>query len=362
MWVQRLRIEQLRALAAAEIETAPGISLFVGPNGAGKTTLLEAVHLLAYGRSFRTPSREVLIRTGAERFTVFAEVHAASQVGVTRLGLSSDARSWQARIDGEPVTTLAELIRCCPVVCFEPGSHALIAGSSELRRRYLDWGLFHVEPEFVGVWRRYQRALRQRNALLKAGPAGESLDAWDAELAVAGEQLHALRLGYVASLIERLRDAAAVLMPEVGPPALRYLPGWRVERDRLGDALFVARDRDLVLGHTSVGPHRANWDISYPALPGREQFSRGQEKLTALICVLAQAAHFAGCRGDWPLVALDDLGSELDEAHQRAALELVGSSGAQVWITGTVAPSGLLDSATPVVRFHVEQGEVRRLV
>lgn len=362
MWVQRLRVEQLRAFSAAELETGPGISLFLGPNGAGKTTLLEAVHLLAYGRSFRTPTRDVLVRSGAERLTVFAEVHADTRAGLTRLGLSSDSRGWQARIDGEPVATLSELIRRCPVVCFEPGSHALIAGGSELRRRYLDWGLFHVEPEFSDVWRRYQRALRQRNVLLKQRPDTGELDPWDAELATAGEQLHAMRRGYVSSLEEALRVAGANLMAEVGPPAVRYLPGWRQDREALVDALFSARDRDLALGHSTVGPHRANWEISFAALPSREQFSRGQEKLTALICVLAQAAHFAERRGDWPLIALDDLGSELDAAHQRAALATVAASGAQVWITGTAEPEGVTTTIAPVARFHVEQGQVQRLV
>ncbi len=360
MRIERLRIEQFRIIESLELHPGPGINLLTGANGAGKTSIIEALHLLAYGRSFRAPLRDVLIRRGASELSVFAEVRPAEGAGQRRLGLSSSARSWQAKVDGESVGTLGELLQCCPVVCFEPGSHALIAGGSEGRRRFVDWGLFHVEQTFTSTWRRYQRALRQRNALLKEAPASDALDAWDTELADAGEYLHRQREHYLRDLTGALESIASRLMPEVGPPSLRYLPGWRSERESLAEALLSARQRDRVLGHTSLGPHRANWDLSYPALPQRESFSRGQEKLTALICVLAQAAHFAAALGHWPIIALDDLGSELDTHHQRLAVEAVAGTPAQIWISGTVPPQGLEQVAGTVTRFHVEQGTASR--
>ena len=362
MRLERLHIERLRIIESAELQPGPSVNLITGGNGAGKTSVLEALHLLAYGRSFRSPTREVLIRRGLPDFSVFAEVRSAPNGIPHRLGLLCSTKGWQAKVDGENVATLGELLRHCPVVSFEPGSHALIAGPSELRRRYLDWGLFHVEQAFPDVWRRYQRALKQRNALLKSGHPGDELDAWDSELADVGEQLHALRARYAAQLIHFLRTVAASLMPEAGEPSLHYAAGWRVERESLSAALTSARDRDIFTGYTGVGPHRANWTLTYPALPQRESFSRGQEKLTALICVLAQARHFADARGHWPIIALDDLGSELDSTHQERSLALVASSGAQVWISGTSAPAGLNALAVPVTTFHVEQGNVVRTV
>jgi DNA replication and repair protein RecF len=360
MRIGRLRIEQLRVVEAAEIEPGPGLLLFTGPNGAGKTSVLEALHLLAYGRSFRSPSREVLIRRSAAELSVFAEVLTQGGGGTRRLGLSCSARGWKARIDGEPVAALGELLRCCPVVCFEPGSHALIAGASDGRRRFLDWGLFHVEQSFQSVWRRYHRALKQRNALLKGSPSAADLQPWDLELIEAGDMLHALREVYVAELIPHLQAMASALMPEVGPPSLNYTAGWKLERGPFAAELAAGRDRDLATGYSNIGPHRANWQISYPQLPDRDGFSRGQEKLTALVCVLAQASHFASRTSHWPIIALDDLASELDRAHQQLAMEAVAGSGAQIWITGTEPPPGLDFSAIEVTRFHVEQGRVRR--
>ncbi|MGQ0801154.1 MAG: DNA replication/repair protein RecF [Pseudomarimonas sp.] len=362
MRVERLRVERLRIIESVEIEPGPGIALLIGPNGSGKTSVLEALHVLAYGRSFRSPSREVLIRRDCDDFSIFAEVQLEADAARRRIGFACSARAWQARVDGNSVSTLSELLRLCPMVCFEPGSHALIAGSSELRRRFLDWGLFHVEPTFTGVWRRYQRSLKQRNALLKCGQGREGLDAWDAEIADSGEQLHALRQGYASALLDHVAAAGADLMPEVGRPVLRYTAGWRNDRDSLAQALSHSRDRDMATGHTNVGPHRANWDLTYPGLPQRESFSRGQEKLTALICVIAQAQHFAKLCGHWPLIALDDLASEIDQEHQRRAIAAVANVAAQVWITGTAEPAGLEPYRDSLTSFHVEQGRVRRAV
>ncbi len=360
MRVERLRIDNLRILRSVELEPGPGVNLLLGANGAGKTSILEALHLLAYGRSFRAASRDLLIRQSCASLQVYAEVRAGTDARLRRLGLSSTSRDWEARVDGQTVAALSELLRCCPVVCFEPGSHALIGGGSELRRRFLDWGLFHVEPGFLTQWRRYQRALRQRNALLKTEPDAGTLDSWDRELAEAGAELHGLRQRHIDTLGDHLQPIAAALMPEVGAPLLRYSAGWRADRETLIEALRISRSRDRQSGHTSVGPHRANWQIGFRELPQREQFSRGQEKLAALACVLAQAAQLADAFGQPPIVALDDLGSELDAAHQEAAIDFVATSGAQVWISGTVEPSGIAVRRERPYLFHVEQGEVRR--
>mgnify|MGYP006207275865 FL=1 len=128
-----------------------------------------------------------------------------------------------------------------------------------------------------------------------------------------------------------------------------------------GRANDRARDRDRAAGYTTVGPHRADWRIDYSALPQRETLSRGQAKLTALACLLAQAQDFARRRGEWPIVALDDLASELDRHHQRRTLERLLASGAQVFITGTEPPAGLAGTGVAPTLFHVEHGAVQRL-
>jgi DNA replication and repair protein RecF len=358
MRLTRLALRNVRNLQDVTLAPGAGLNLLVGANGAGKTSVLEGLHLLAYGRSFRGRVRDGLVRTGAEALDVFAEWRAsrAPDAPLHRAGLRHSGSSWDARLDGGDVSHLGELCAAFMVVAFEPGSHALVSGGGEPRRRFMDWGLFHVEHEFLPVWRRYSRGLRQRNALLKAGAGTAQLAAWDAELGYAGEEVTRYRAAYLARLQDRLAPVAADLAPGLGQMVLEFEPGWRRGSLSLADALAVAQERDRALGHTSVGPHRADWRLQLSSKPDREALSRGQAKLAALACLLAQAGDCAEERGGWPVVALDDLASELDAEHRQRVLTLLEATPAQVFITGVD-----LDAlpAAASTTFHVEHGEVR---
>ena len=360
MRVTRLRIGNLRRLADVELAPGPGLNLLVGDNGAGKTSVLEALHLMAYGRSFRARVRDGLVRTGADALEVYVEWDQAGRERSRRAGLRHAGSSWEGRLDGEPVSQLGDLCAALAVVTFEPGSHALVGGSAEPRRRLMDWGLFHVEQDFLPLWRRYARALRQRNVLLKQDVRGNEIDVWDRELVTAGEPITVLRQRYIDSLDPVVSSTAAEIAPGLGTAALRLLPGWKQESMSLSDALLLARDRDRMLGHTTTGPHRADWRISFSSLPDGEALSRGQAKLAALSCLLGQARDLATHRGEWPVVALDDLASELDPGHRGRVLQMLAGSGAQVFITGTEVPGNPVDlgADTEVRMFHVEQGRI----
>jgi DNA replication and repair protein RecF len=362
MRVTRLDLRDLRRFEAATLAPAPRINLLLGGNGVGKTSVLEALHLMAYGRSFRGRVRDGLVRAGTEALEVFVEWEEQRETGGTRMrkaGLRHSGNDWTGRLDGEAVNHLGDLCAALAVVSFEPGSHALVTGGGEVRRRYLDWGLFHVEPAFLALWRRYSRALRQRNALLKTrAPTAAQLDAWDHELAESGEQLGRHRAVYLQMLEPRFQRLADELAPMLGDTALHYQPGWRRDELPLADALLLARERDLSTGHTSVGPHRADWRIEFSLVPGRDALSRGQAKLAALAALLAQARHHAERTRDWPIIVLDDLASELDREHQQRVLAWLAETDAQVFISGTEPPLALERLVLPARSFHVEHGKV----
>lgn len=355
MQIQRLDIRNLRCLRDLSLHPLPSLNLLIGDNGAGKTSVLEALHLMAYGRSFRGRVRDGLVRSGAAAVEVFVEWSEAGTPHPRRAGLRHTGQAWEARLDGSKVAHLGELCAAFMVVSFEPGSHALISGGGEPRRRFVDWGLFHVEPDFLGLWRRYARGLKQRNALLKSGSGGHQIEAWDHELAEAGERLTARRQQYLERLQAGISAVAAELAPSLGAVTLEFHPGWRRAELSLADALVLARDRDRSLGYTSVGPQRADWQLLFAGLPNREPLSRGQAKLAALSCLLAQAQDCAKQRGDWPVIVLDDLASELDRQHQGRVLASLLQTGAQLFVTGTE----MLEGATGSAVFHVEHGEVR---
>ncbi len=367
MQVTRLAISNLRKFEQVSFTPSAGLNLITGENGAGKTSLLEALHLMAYGRSFRGRVHEGLIRSGCPAVEVFVEWresnHSLDDVELTghlhKAGLRHGGQGWEGRLDGANVSHLGEFCAALAVVTVEPGSHALIMGSAEERRRFLDWGLFHVEPDFLPLWRRYARALKQRNTLLKTHSAPDELEAWEQEMSAAGERVTQHRQNYIEHLQPQLQAVLAALLPAAVSSTLNFQPGWRREELSLADALLLARDRDLAAGFTSVGPHRADWRIEHAGIPGRTALSRGQAKLTAMAALLAQAEHHARLRGQWPVVALDDLASELDRSHQRRVLERLLASGAQILITGTEIPPVLRELGAEVSVFHVEHGQIR---
>ena len=357
MKVEKLRIQALRCLGDVSLEPGPGINVFVGANGAGKTSLLEAVFLLSHGRSFRAGARDALLQRGAGALTIYAELFRGDSRHL-RVGLGREGQRWLARLDGQSAP-ISQLVSECAVVSFDPGSHALIAAGAEERRRFLDWGVFHVEHDFLGLWRRYQRALKQRNSLLRAGEGTASLYLpWEQELDHTARAITGWREKYMEQLLALVAKYVEQLLPELGSAALRYRQGWADELS-LGEALASHRSRDMARGHTTQGAHRADWTVSYEHAPLREHLSRGQEKLTAVACLLAQAELFARHAGEWPIVCVDDLASELDAKHQDALIGQLRDARAQILISGTDCPASLRSDAR---LFHVEQGRVSPLL
>ena len=207
----------------------------------------------------------------------------------------------EARVDGEHVV-LPALVRACAVVCFEPGSHELISGAAEERRRFLDWGVFHVEHEFLARWRRYQRALRQRNARLRRGARCRQLEPWETEMADAGSRISAMRdalLGSVATAFwTKLLDA---FLGELGAAELRFKPGGRTD-SALAEALAARAASGIVeRGFTGRGPHRADWSIVFASVRRAANICRAARKSCAhWPVILAQARLFAEQSGEWP--------------------------------------------------------------
>lgn len=355
MYLTRLAINNVRSLRSVDVLPGPQLNVLIGENGAGKTSVLEALHVLAYGRSFRGKVRDGLVRSGEDALEVFAEWK-QTDGRLRKVGLRHSGQAWEGRLDGQSVAQLGDLCAALAIISFDPGSHALISGGAEHRRRFMDWGLFHVEQDFFKYWRRYSRALKQRNVLLKTGAAPTLLDAWDLELAQAGEPLTRHRQHYLDALQAHIGETIARIAPGLGSAELGFSPGWKQNEYGLGDALVIARDRDRALGHTTVGPHRSDWRLHLSSAPNGESPSRGQAKLSALACLLAQGRDLAARSGDWPVIVLDDLASELDAGHRKRVLGELRSAGVQLFVSGTEWREPLQPED---VVFHVERGAVR---
>lgn len=355
MRLTRLSISGVRCLRSVELRPCAGLNLLVGANGAGKTSVLEAIYLLGAGRSFRFGGHEALLAHGSSAVQVYGELELdGRKEGV---GFERSRTGWRGLRNGERVADLAELASLVPVVCFAPESHELVSGGSEVRRRFFDWIVFHVEPGFADAHRRYSRLLRQRNALLKQNPDSTELTSWTLELAEAGETLAGFRARVLPEFASSMTVCLGRMLGELGKAELHYKRGWRDEMPLL-ERLAMLQARELDLGHTLAGPHRADWAIEIGGHALRTEGSRGQQKLVALAAVLVAAQIYTHRCGHPPIIALDDLASELDSDHQRRALAECGAQGAQLFVTGTHRPESVERWTGELREFHVEQGSV----
>ena len=358
------------------------INIIFGQNGSGKTSLLEAIHLLGLGRSFRSSRIAPLIHHDMDQALVFGEIEGAGGLGQS-LGLTKTrSGDQQLRLDKRPVAGRAELARVLPLQLLDAESFSLVDGGPKPRRQFMDWGVFHVKHPFMEHWSRAQRALKQRNSLLRGAARGAGdgrmrgearpdlvtggLAAWDAELIQSALVVDELRRAYLDLLLPHLHRVLG-RFPELPPIQLHYRRGWRHDC-ALEDALKASLPRDRELGFSQVGPHRATLDISIDGRPAVEVLSRGQQKLAVAALRLAQGACMAEQTGTRGVYLVDDLPAELDSRHRQTLCRLLDELGSQVFITSVdadvmegAALRGVWSNQDEVRRFHVEQGVYRCL-
>jgi len=355
MRVKSLSISNVRNISTARIDFDPCLNCFIGDNGAGKTSILEALSVLSKGRSFRPGQISSLIGSGGNSLQVVSKVE--SQSGDShQLGIERDPDQWTARHNGADVTNLSDLTELLPFVVLEPNSHTLVSGPPDGRRRYLDWGVFHVEHHFLTVWRRYQRVLKQRNAALKQANRlmVESLDAQFIQL---GERLHQARKEHVERLDGLLQKQLALFCETLENVTLNYKKGW--SGDSLAEALELSVTRDIERGITGPGPHKADLLLAIDGIPAKERLSRGEQKAMTAALIMAQA-HMIGEKGEMPVLMFDDLASEFDEVHLSRVLRVGLELGAQILVTGTELVSAIGSCNSPYTVFHVKHGCIAR--
>jgi DNA replication and repair protein RecF len=348
------KCSDFRCLESVALSLSAGNNLIYGPNASGKTSILEAIAYLGRGRSFRGAGLRELLRHGQDEFVLFGKVDTG--VRELALGIRNSKDGLEVRTDGEKRSSAAALAEAMPLQIIDPEVHELVAGGPDNRRRYADWIAFHVEQGYLETWRRYRRTLKQRNAALRGGAAAESLAGWDQELAAGGEAIDAAR--------RRMLEIVQPLLGEVGEALLGssvgidYQRGW-VAGQTLLESLAAASERDIQLGSTQSGPHRADLRLVYDERQARKLVSRGQQKLLACAMILAATEVVQTALEKPLLLLLDDPAAELDRQSVQRLMAAVEGLGCQV-IATTLDREQALFSTSPRL-FHVEHGVVEPL-
>jgi len=352
--VERFTAENFRCLDSVALDLDPHYNLIFGANASGKTSLLEALSYLGRGKSFRGAATNELIRHGEKEFVLFGRVNVGGRLAT--VGARNSRDGLEIRVDGQSDGGAAALAAVLPLQVIDPDVHNLVSGGPDQRRRYLDWIAFHVEHDFLGLWRRFRRVLKQRNAALRSGNPGGAIASWDAEFVDLSTQLDASRRRALEVASENLEEAGSDLLG--GDVRFEYRSGWNTERGLLA-SLAEGLDRELQMGSTQHGPHRGDLRLIYDERQARKLVSRGQQKLLACAMVLA-ATETAQTSVEHPLLLLlDDPAAELDKESLGRLMQRVAALGSQVVAT-SLGPDALELPGKAAV-FHVEQGGLERI-
>lgn len=351
MPLSRVRIAALRCLRDVELNLDPSRNYIFGPNGAGKTSLLEGMFVLGRGRSFRTRQIRRLVRHGEDGFAVFGIVGGAA---VRQLGVAYRDGHLEKKVDGKPAAGMAELAEILPVHALDPSMHGLVEGGPSERRRFLDWGVFHVEHSYLEAWKRYRRVLSQRNAALKRAGSAAEIEPWSSDLVATALVVERARGRYVSELAAQVGTVGQRLLER--PLTLEYRRGWPDDED-FAESLGRTTAQDREHGTTTTGPHRAELVLRLDGRRVQDEASRGQQKLTAAALILAQVAVESAARPLGSLVVVDDPAAELDGTALERLLAAMADLPAQLVFTALTPRQLPVTPGRPV--FHVEQGEVR---
>ena len=361
MTLKRLYIQHLRNLETVDLTPSEQVNLIYGENGSGKTSILEAIHVLGVGRSFRSHKHKPLINHEQNSFTVYGKVLA--QGADVPIGVNRQANGTAVfKANGALVGSAAALASYLPIQVINSDTFLLLEGSPKVRRQFMDWLVFHVEPNFFQVWKDAQRSLKHRNSLLRRDRIDRfELATWDKELARCSDQIHAFRQECMNKFCETFYELVQEFIAIDGIE-LNYYCGWDQEKDYLA-ILSDSIDKDKRQGFTQAGAHRADLRILVKGFPAAEVLSRGQQKLLVCALKIAQGYVFSRITGRRCIYLIDDLPAELDEQYRALLVRWLDAMGTQTFVTG-VEQKVLLEAwqqmrSTKIKLFHVEQGRVQ---
>jgi len=347
MILRHLAVAKFRNLDRQRIEFCGGVNCLYGRNGQGKSNVLEAVYYLAHLRSFRASSSDELVRWGEDVLLLEGAVEEEGGQR-TRLFVSCGGGARRLKVNGRPIVRTLDFLRHLHIGFFSSQALSLVSGAPEERRRFLDQQIFYLHRPYGVLCQQYRRIVRQRNAILRAGGKDKALkEVWDARLVDVGGQIAAMRIRYTGALGRALESVRGLLGPRGVEVQLRYrpsaggvaMPGGDVQGRELakGFAAWLSdhQREESRRGFSLFGPHRDDLEILWNGRPVRNFGSQGEQRLAALMLVIAAAKHGREARGESPILVLDDFESELDAGRRARLLSFFDDAVHQVILTST---------------------------
>ncbi|WP_282146089.1 DNA replication/repair protein RecF [Alteromonas stellipolaris] len=360
MKLDKVQLTNFRNISSATLSASPALTIIRGVNGSGKSSLVESIFYLGFGRSFRTSKHTSVIKTGEDEFSVFASCRNEDN---EKLNVGFQRRrndTFTCSINGEHSNKLSDLVSLVPVQLFTPQSTDLILGSPSERRRFCDWGLFHVEHDFQTLSVQFSKFLKHRNALLKqqSDLSAPQNQYWEQCFLERAEALSAKREEYISKLAPIFEKYATTFLTEY-EVSLNYYKGWEKDAS-LAESLVKKREYDGKIGHTTSGPHKADIKLKVNGVNAQELLSRGQLRMAVAALQMAQTELFNTLTNRKSIFLLDDVGAELDADKRELFIDGLLDMDTQVFVTAIESSQlEFIQKYNEKKMFHVEHGSVK---
>ncbi|MNO15044.1 DNA replication and repair protein RecF [compost metagenome] len=368
MFVKTLSLQHYRNYEKLSLDSFGNVNLMIGRNAQGKTNLLEALLVLALTKSHRTAKDKELISFGSNYATVSAEVE--KKYGAVNLELQFSSQGKKAKLNGLEQRKLSDFVGALNAVMFAPEDLEIVKGTPGIRRRFLDMEIGQVQPSYLFHLQQYQKILLQRNNLLKQafgkGPEiSAMLDIWNEQLAQHGVKIIKKRKQFIRKLQKWAQGIHEGITGGGEKLQLSYIPSFG-EADEEDEAVLLQqfmiklsqmRDQEIRRGMTLCGPHRDDLAFHINGNEAQVYGSQGQQRTTALSLKLAEIELIHEEIGEYPILLLDDVLSELDPYRQTQLIETFQSK-VQTFITATGIESINASRLQDASIFHVQEGQV----
>lgn len=366
MILDRISIVNYKNIRQAELSFSPKLNCFIGHNGMGKTNLLDAVYYLSFCKSSTNPIDSQIICHNEEFFVLqgfYSQTDGTPEeiyCGMKR------GRKKQFKRNKKDYQRLADHIGFIPVVIVSPADSELIAGGSEERRRFMDVVISQYDRPYLDALMRYNKALQQRNTLLKAEeePDAELLDVWEEMMASTGEFIYRRREEFIREFIPTFRKFHSFISQDCEEVNLNYTS--HAQRGPLLETIRQSRVKDRTVGYSLHGIHKDELEMKLGDYPIKREGSQGQNKTYLIALKLAQFdfLHRTGSQTT-PILLLDDIFDKLDASRVEQIVKLVsGDSFGQIFITDTNRDhldNILRNMDKPYTLFEVENGNIKSL-
>jgi len=350
MFITNLKIHNFRNLIAKEFTFNHLINVFYGSNGIGKTSILEAIYYLSSGKSFRKGSFKSLLNFNESDFSVYLECLIDNNKYTFSVNKNKNG-TWKAKKNASAIYKQSDITNYLPIVSIDPDVYSLVDAGPVQRRNFLDWLVFHVKHDYLLLWKKTYKCIKQLNSLYKNKATFEEIDVWEKAFVKYSEELNIIRQDFFHQIKPIIMKLSTYMQPEIINLEISYKQGWS-DDITLTTQLKKDRQKNLMYGQLQHGPHKMDIKVSTGHLQASQTLSRGQKKTLSITFYMAYI-ELLSINSVRPILCLDDFDAELDSTKLKKASKFFIDTGAQIFIT-SVNKDHISSVFPNAEMFHVE--------